>query len=286
MINNLKSFKPYLIAEIGINHNGSINLAKKLILLAKKYNFDFVKFQKRNPDICVPKNQRDIKRETPWGTLTYFNYKKKIEFNIKQYKLIDQFCKKVKIKWFASSWDEDSQKQMRIFNFSINKIASAMITNLKFLELVASEKKITLISTGMCSMKDIKTAVKIFKSKKCPFILMHCVSTYPCPEDKLNLNLIPKLKKIFNCQVGYSGHESTVSPSIIATMLGAKIIERHITLDRSMWGTDQAASLSEEGIKNLSNVIKKIPEILGNGIKKFNNEEKKTALKFRYWDDK
>ena len=276
--------KPYLIAEIGINHNGSIDLAKKLILLAKKYDFDCVKFQKRDLNICIPEHQKNIFRDTPWGYISYFDYKKKIEFTINDYKKIDKFCKKVGINWFASSWDSNSQKEMRLFRFKHNKIASAMITNLPFLELVAKERKKTFISTGMSNIKIVEKAVKIFKKHKCPFVLLHCVSTYPCPEDQLNLNLIETYKKKFRCDVGYSGHESTVSPSIVAVMMGAKVIERHITLDRSMWGTDQSASLQGEGLKNLTSIIRKIPSFLGDGVKRFGEEEKKISKKFRYWE--
>jgi N-acetylneuraminate synthase len=276
--------KPYLIAEIGINHNGSIDLAKKLILLAKKYNFDCVKFQKRDLNICIPEHQKNILRDTPWGNISYFDYKKKIEFSIGDYKKIDKFCKTVGIKWFASSWDINSQKEMRLFKFKYNKIASAMITNVPFLEVVAKERKKTFISTGMCNIKTVEKTVKIFKKNKCPFVLLHCVSTYPCPEDQLNLNLIKTYKKKFKCDVGYSGHESTVSPSIIAVMMGATVLERHITLDRSMWGTDQSASLQAEGLKNLTSIIKKIPSILGDGVKRFGDEEKKISKKFRYWE--
>ena len=275
--------RPFLIAEIGINHNGSIKLAKKLIDIAKKHKFDCVKFQKRDNSICIPEHQKNILRETPWGIIKYIDYKNKIELSLSDYKKIDQYCKKIKIKWFASSWDLNSQKLMRRFKFSYNKVASAMITNIKLLKLIASEKKKTFISTGMCSMKDIEKAVKIFKDNNCPFILLQCVSTYPCPDDKLNLNVITTLKKKFKCEVGYSGHESTVSPSIFAWMLGATVIERHITLDRSMWGTDQSASLSEDGMEYLSNVLSK-GSSLGNGIKKFSNIEKKISKKFRYWN--
>lgn len=281
----LKPKKIFLIAEIGINHNGSIDLAKKLILLAKKYNFDCVKFQKRDLNICIPESHRNILKETPWGNISYLEYKKKIEFGIKEYSRIDKFCKKIGIDWLASSWDLNSQKQMKKFNCKYNKIASAMITNINFLEMVAKERKKTFISTGMCELKSVEKAVKIFRKYKCPFVLMHCVSTYPCPEEKLNLNLIRTYQKKFKCDVGYSGHESTVSPSLVAAMLGATVIERHITLDRSMWGTDQSASLQEEGIKNLTSVLSKIPSILGNGVKKFNQEEKIISKKFRYWEN-
>jgi len=278
--------RPLLIAEIGINHNGNLNLAKKLIDLAKKYNFDYVKFQKRNLDIVIPDNQKNILRETPWGNMTYLDYKKKIEFGEKQYDQIDDYCKKKKIKWFASAWDASSQKFLKKYKLKVNKIASAMISNYNFLEFVAREKKLTFISTGMSDINIIKNAVKIFKRNNCPFILLHCVSTYPCPEKKLNLNVIKTLMTKFKCKVGYSGHESSVSPSILAWFLGACVIERHITLDRSMWGTDQSASLSEDGIKNLTGIIEKLPLSLGTGKKFFSNEEKNISKKFRYWEEK
>ena len=281
MFNKLK--KHYLIAEIGINHNGSLKLAKDLILLAKKYNFDCVKFQKRTPEICAPDSQKKLMRSTPWGEMTYFQYKKKIEFGLNEYKQISKFCKKLKIGWFCSSWDIPSQKLMRKFKFKYNKVASAMSTNIEFLDYVAKEKKKTFISTGMCTMSDIKRVVNIFKKNHCPFVLMHCVSTYPCPEEELNLNMITTLKKEFKCEVGYSGHESTVSPTIIAWLLGAQVIERHISLDRSMWGTDQASSLSEEGIKMLTSIINKTPKVLGSGKKILSKNEKSLIEKFRYW---
>ncbi len=275
--------KPFLIAEIGINHNGSVNIAKKLIDLAKKYNFDAVKFQKRNPDVSTPQNQKDKMRDTPWGYISYLDYKKKIEFNHGDYKKIEAHCKKVGIIWFASAWDIDSQIFLRKFKCKYNKVASAMVTNLKLLEEIAKEKKHTFISTGMSSINDIKKCLKIFKKHKCKFTLMHCVSTYPTEQKLLNLNMIIGLKKIFKCDVGYSGHEKTVSPSITAYMLGATVIERHITLDRSMWGTDQSASLSSEGLHILTTILRKIPLTLGNGKKKISSEEKKMLKKFKYW---
>ena len=275
--------KPFLIAEIGINHNGSINLAKKLIDLAKKNNFDAVKFQKRNPEISTPQGQKDKMRDTPWGYISYLNYKKKIEFDYNDYKKIESYCKKVGILWFASAWDIESQIFLRKFKCKYNKVASAMVTNLKLLEEIAKEKKHTFISTGMSSINDIKKCLKIFKKHKCKFTLMHCISTYPAEEKTLNLNMIKKLKKIFKCDVGYSGHEKTVSPSVVAFMLGATVIERHITLDRSMWGTDQSASLSNDGLYSLSSMLRKIPLILGDGKKRISSEEKMMLKKFKYW---
>ena len=275
--------KPFLIAEIGINHNGSVNLAKKLIDLAKKYNFDAVKFQKRDLDVCIPENQKNIIKNTPWGNISYIDYKKKIEFGNKEFKLIDEYCKKIKIDWFCSPWDTNSVKFLKKFNTKYNKVASAMLTNTELLKIIAKEKKMTFISTGMSEMKDIDNALKIFKKNNCDFVLMHCVSTYPCPENELNLNVINTLQKKYKCKVGYSGHETSVSPSIAAWFLGADYIERHITLDRSMFGTDQAASLSEQGIRELTTMLSKFPMMMGSGKKTMSKEEKSLIKKFRYW---
>tara|TARA_E500000178_G_scaffold355205_1_gene426976 strand:+ start:11657 stop:12496 length:840 start_codon:yes stop_codon:yes gene_type:complete len=279
----MKRKKPLLIAEIGINHNGSLKLAKELILKAKDCGFDYVKFQKRDLNICIPEEVKYQERQSPWGRITYIEYKKKIEFTRKSYDLINDFCKKNKISFLCSAWDLNSLKFLKKYKFKINKIPSALITNLKFLDAVAKQKKKTLISTGMSTMKDISKAVKIFRKNKCNFVLMHCISEYPCPEYKLNLNMILTLKKKFKCEVGYSGHETSVSPSLFAWSLGANYIERHITLDRSMWGTDQAASLEEQGMRTLSNTLQKAPNLLGNGIKKFDSIEKKMLKKFKYW---
>ena len=279
----MKRTRPFLIAEIGINHNGSLKLARQLIDLAKKYNFNAVKFQKRDPNICIPEDQKSKIRNTPWGEMTYFQYKKKIEFGEKEFREVDKYCQKLKIDWFCSHWDVNSLKLMKKFKTKYNKVASAMITNLKLIEVIAKEKKLTFISTGMCTMVDIERAVKIFKKNRCDFVLMHCVSNYPCFEKDLNLNLITTLKNKFQCKIGYSGHETTVSPSFAAWFLGADYIERHITLDRTMYGTDQAASLSEPGMRELSNILSKFPMMLGNGKKIITKEEKKLIPKFRYW---
>jgi len=275
--------KPFLIAEIGINHNGSITLAKKLIDLACKYNFDAVKFQKRNPDMSTPEEQKKLMRDTPWGYISYVNYKKKIEFGLKEFKIIDKYCKKKNIQWFASAWDSDSQKFLKKFNCKYNKVASAMLTNTSLINEISKERKYTFISTGMSTMKDISKCIKIFKKNRCKYAILHCVSQYPCDEKDLNLSLIRTLKKKFKCKVGYSGHENSVSPSIIARMLGAEIIERHITLDRSLWGTDQSASLAEDGIDFLTSILDKIDLMLGNGKKTLSLAEKKLLKKFKYW---
>ncbi len=274
--------KPYLIAEIGINHNGSVKIAKEMIDAAKANNFDAVKFQKRDPDICVPEDQKYKMRDTPWGNISYLSYKKKIELNLKQLTSLKNYAKKLKLDFSASCFDINSLNLVNKIN-TFNKIPSAMITNTIFLKHVAKKQKKTFISTGMCEMKDITKAVSIFKKNKCNYELMHCVSLYPCPEEKLNLQMIQTLRKKYKCNVGYSGHEPSVSPSFFAYMLGATSVERHITLDRSMWGTDQAASLSPEGMKMFGNIFGKVEKIFGDGIKKFPKEEKIMLQKFKYW---
>ena len=272
-----------IIAEIGINHNGDISMAKKLISMAKNCGCDYVKFQKRNPDICVPENQKKQMRETPWGYISYLDYKKKIEFSKDDYKIIDDYCKEQKIEWFASVWDLDSLKFIEQFNVSTHKIASALVTNLELLKEVAKCKKYTFISTGMCELEDIDKAVDIFKKANCEFELMHSVSTYPADEKDLNLSLINFYKKRYNCNVGYSGHEAGISPSVIAAALGASSIERHVTLSRSLFGTDQSASVERRGLTELVTVIRKIPIVLGVPQKKMLDAEKPIAEKMRYW---
>ena len=275
--------KPFLIAEIGINHNGSVKIAKQLIDLAKENNFDCVKFQKRTPEITTPKNKINKLRETPWGTITYLEYKKKIELSPSQIRELINYSKKKKIEFFASCFDIDSLNVMKKFNCKYNKVPSALITNTKFLDEVAKQKKYTFISTGMCEMKDISKAVLIFKKRKCNFTLLHCVSLYPCPEEKLNLRMIEVLRKKFKCNVGYSGHETNISPTIHAYFLGATVIERHITLDRAMWGTDQSASLSKAGMEMLASILNKPKKMFGNKKKIFYPEEKIMLSKFKYW---
>ena len=243
--------KIFLVGEVGINHNGDVKIAKKIISNAKAAGFDAVKFQKRNLDVCIPKKKKDSLKETPWGIMSYLNYKKRIELGFRQYKEIDSFCKRINIDWFVSCWDIDSVKFIKKFNVKYHKVASAMITNLVLLTEIAKQKKLTYISTGMSTYKDINRAVKIFKKHGCKFILMHSVSIYPCPDKYLNLKMIQSLKNKYNCKVGYSGHESSVTPSVIAAAMGAEVIERHITLRRTMWGTDQSASLELNGMKIL-----------------------------------
>jgi len=270
----------FIIAEIGINHNGDMKICKKLIDIAKQSGCDAVKFQKRTLEKVYTKEQLLSSRESPWGTTTY-EQKKGLEFGLKKYQQIDKYCKKKNIYWFASAWDLESQKFLNKFNLKYNKIASAMIVDKKFLNYVASQKKHTFISTGMSTIKNISDAVKIFKKKKCSFELMHCVSTYPMKDETANLNVINSLKKKFKCNVGYSGHESGLAISIAASAFGISSLERHITLDRTMYGSDQAASIEPNGLRNLVDSVRKIQKALGNGKKVFLPEEKIIAKKLR-----
>ena len=257
----------FITAEIGINHNGSMKIAKELIDVASAAGCNAVKFQKRNVEKVYSKKVLDSYRESMWGTTTR-EQKFGLEFSEKQYSKIDQYCKKKKILWYVSCWDVGSQIQMRKFKTKYNKVASAMLTHKKLLETIAEEGKYTFISTGMSTMKDISKAVKIFKTHNCPFELMHSHSAYPMPPHEANLKMIQTLGKKFKCKVGYSGHEiSSYSICLAATLLGAISIERHITLDRSMYGSDQAASLEPPGLIRLVRDIRELDFILGDGKK-------------------
>jgi N-acetylneuraminate synthase len=284
LIANPNSIKqPLLIGEIGINHNGDVGLAKKLILVSKESGCDFVKFQKRNPDVCVPSHKREELKETPWGLITYLEYKKKIEFGTREFLEIDNYCRELEIQWSASAWDLESQDFISDFDLAFNKIASAMNTNHSFVEKVAMEGKVTFLSTGMCDMDNVDKCVSIFEKHKCPLVLMHTVSTYPANDSDLNLAVIHTLRNRFKVPIGYSGHETSVTPSIIAAALGAVVVERHVTLDRTMWGTDQSASLESNGVRQLAIALKRIPTIVGKPDKKFIESEKKAAKNLRYW---
>tara|TARA_B100000989_G_scaffold298895_1_gene290828 strand:- start:18686 stop:19531 length:846 start_codon:yes stop_codon:yes gene_type:complete len=273
----------FIIGEIGINHNGDIEIAKRLIRMAKECGCDAVKFQKRDIETVYTKDELDKDRDSPWGK-TQREQKIGLEFEKKQYDIIDSYCKEINIDWFASAWDLNSLKFLDNYKCKYAKIASAMITHLEFLHQVAKRGVYTFISTGMSNYSIIDNAVKIFKKNDCPFELMHSVSTYPCPEEKLNLHLINKLKDKYKCNVGYSGHENSVSPSIIAVSLGANSLERHITLDRSMYGSDQSASLEESGLKQLISAVRKVPIVVGKDEKQIFDIEKKVAEKLRYWE--
>ena len=274
----------FIIAEIGINHNGSLEIAKQLIQMAKDCGCDAVKFQKRDISICIPSWKRNDIKETPWGKLTYLDYKKKLEFGLKEYDAIDNYCKSLGIDWFASAWDISSLKFLKKYNLKYNKVASAMLTNIPFITEVAKEGRFTFISTGMSTMKDIEKAVDIFREYNCPFALMHCVGSYPAENSDLNLRMIVTLKKHFNCLVGYSDHSRGVLAPALAVALGACAIEKHITLDRTMFGTDQANSLEKHGLEIMVRDIHSVRDMLGDGIKRILKEEKLKLKDLKYWN--
>ena len=254
--------KPYLIAEIGINHNGSVKIAKQLIKNSKECGFNSVKFQKRTIDIVYNQKTLETPRQSPWGNTTR-EQKIGLEFEKKEYDEIDSYCKELKIDWFASAWDKTSLEFLDNYDLKYNKIASAMIVDSEFLNEVAKRNKHTFISTGMSNKEHIDNAVKIFKSNNCSFELMHCVSTYPMKPEDANLATINQLKEKYNCDVGYSGHENGVVISLAALMFGITSLERHITLDRTMYGSDQSASLEISGMRNLNESINKILSSIG-----------------------
>ena len=258
----------FITAEIGINHNGDINIAKKLIDVSVEAGCDAVKFQKRNVEKVYSKKLLDSPRDSPWG-ITQRDQKAGLEFSYKQYDIIDKYCKKKKILWYVSCWDVESQIKMRKFQTKYNKVASSMLVHKKLLKTIAEEKKYTFISTGMSTMDQISNAVEIFRKHNCPFELMHCNSSYPMNLSEANLNCIKSLREKFKCDVGYSGHESMgYLICTTAVALGATSIERHISIDRSMYGSDQAASLEEKGLDRMVRDIRLIDTILGDGVKK------------------
>lgn len=272
--------KIFIVGEIGINHNGDLNIAKKLIDISVEAGADAVKFQKRTIDKVYSKETLDGLRESPWG-ITQREQKEGLEFSYEEYGEIDEYCKSKKIEWFASAWDIESQIFLRQFNCKYNKVASAMIVYHDLLKEIASEKKYTFISTGMALLEDIDKAVEIFEEQNCPYELMHTVSTYPMKDSDANLKMIETLRGRYKCKVGYSGHESGIAISVAACALGISSLERHITLDRSMYGSDQAASLEPQGWRNLIGSVRKIPLALGDGIKKILDEEIPIANKLR-----
>jgi N-acetylneuraminate synthase len=273
-----------ITAEIGINHNGDIEIAKKLIDMAKQCGCDTVKFQKRTIEKVYSKEALDVKRDSPWGK-TNRDQKMGLEFNKKEYDIINSYCKEKEIKWYCSAWDMDSQLFLRDYDLEYNKIASAMLTDIEFLKVVADERKFTFISTGMSTMEQIEDAVKIFRDKNCPFELLHTNSTYPMKLEEANLKCIETLQTKFNSNVGYSGHESSsYLICIAAVMLGAKSIERHITLDRSMYGSDQSASLEKAGLERLVRDIRRLNIVLGDGVKRIWDSEIPVMKKLRNID--
>lgn len=255
----------FIIAEIGINHNGDIGIAKDLIKVAKEAGCDAVKFQKRTVELVYSKELLDSLRESPCGT-TQRAQKEALEFGLEQYREIDRFCKEMEIEWFASAWDLENQEFLRQFDLKYNKVASAMLTYEPLLEMVASEKRHTFISTGMSTLEQIDRAVEIFRKAGCPFELMHCISTYPMDDEDANLNCIHTLRERYKCDVGYSGHEVGLAVSYAAAALGISSLERHITLGRAMYGSDQASSVEPMGLKSLVGAVRKIEKAMGDGV--------------------
>ena len=271
----------FLIAEIGINHNGDLGIAKQLIDAAADAGFDAVKFQKRTIDKVYTQEFLDAPRESPWGS-TQRAQKEGLEFSANDYKEIDRYCKEKDLQWTASAWDMDAQIFLQQFNCSFNKVASPMLGHIPLLKLIASEKKKTFVSTGMSTLEELDEVVKIFKDANCPFELMHCNSTYPMKEEDANLLCIPMLKNRYGVNVGYSGHESSlIKVCTTAVTLGATSLERHITLDRAMYGSDQAASIESHALVSFVESVRAIPSILGSGKKNLSEAELKTREKLR-----
>ena len=269
----------YIIAEIGINHNGDIEIAKQLMDVAVETGCDAVKFQKRTPEICVPEEQKSIPRETPWGSMTYFEYKKRIEFEQNEFEQIDAYAKKIGIDWFASPWDVPSVNFLEGFNVPCQKIASACLTDSELLTAINKTKTTTILSTGMSSMQEIDKAVSLLNDV--PLAIAQATSTYPAEASELNLRTIQTFAEKYKVPVGYSGHERGLQVTIAAVALGATFIERHITLDRSMWGTDHSASLEPEGLKKLVRDIRVVELALGDGKKKVYDSEIPIRAKLR-----
>lgn len=252
----------FIIAELGINHNGDITIAKQLIDMAKECGCDAVKLQKRTINKVYPKELLDSPRESPWGKIVR-DQKLALEFGKEEYGLIDAYCRKIGVPWFASAWDMDSQKFLQQYELKYNKIGSPMITNLELLKMVAKEGKHTFISTGMALSTHIDGAVAVFRKANCPFTLMHCVNKYPCPDDSCNLKAITELKAKYNCSIGYSNHNVSILPTSLAVLLGAEALEVHITLDRAMYGSDQAASFEKRGLEYVVRDARRVKEIVG-----------------------
>lgn len=270
----------FIIAELGINHNGQLEFARQLIKVAKEAGCDAVKLQKRTIDLVYSKDQLDQPLQSPWGT-TRREQKMGLEFGQKEYEEIDRYCRELRIEWFASAWDLESLKFLDQFKLNNNKVASAILVDLEMLEAIASRKKHTFISTGMSTYIDIDRAVEIFKKHGCSFELMHCVATYPMEDADANLNCIHTLRERYKCKVGYSGHEVGLAVSYAAAALGISSLERHITLNRSMYGSDQAASIEPSGLRTLIGAVRKIEKAMGDGEKRLIQKEIPIAKKLR-----
>jgi N-acetylneuraminate synthase len=269
----------FIIAEIGINHNGDLNIVKKLIDAAVETGCDAVKFQKRTPGLCVPANQQKVIRKTPWGTMTYLQYRKRIEFNYKEYAEINSYCKEKGINWFASCWDEPSVDFMGQFDPSFYKIASACLTDDNLLSYINEMDRLTILSTGMSTIEEICHAVSLLDKDR--LLIAHTTSSYIFRPEEINLRMIQTYQKMFDCPVGYSGHEEGIAATLAAVTLGASFLERHITLDRCMWGSDQKISLEPADLKRLVTETRTIEKALGDGVKRLYDSEKLSLVKLR-----
>ncbi len=269
----------YVVAEIGINHNGDLEIVKRLIDAAHRAGVDAVKFQKRTPELCVPPDEQKRKRETPWGYITYLEYRHKVEFEAAEYKEIDQYCRQKGIAWFASVWDEPSVDFLEAFDPAVYKIPSASLTDHDLLRHVRKTGRPVILSTGMSTMEEIQAAVDVLGVED--LLITHATSTYPCEPEELNLQMIRTLKDTYPCPIGYSGHEVGLIPTVIAVSLGACLVERHITLDRAMWGSDQAASVEPGGFRRLVKYIRVTEASLGDGVKRVYDSENSSLQKLR-----
>ena len=269
----------YIVAEVGINHNGGLDIAKHLIDAAEHSGVDAVKFQKRTPELCVPPDQRGLMRDTPWGYIPYLAYRERVEFNHAQYAEIDRYCRARGIPWFASVWDEPSVDFLAGFQPIALKIPSASLTDHDLLRHARATRRPIVLSTGMSTMEQIRAAVEVVGLED--LILMHATSTYPCEPEELNLTMIRTLRQAFPCPVGYSGHEVGLVPSAVAVALGACMVERHITLDRAMWGSDQAASVEPGGFERLVKYVRVTEQSLGDGVKRVYDSELPSLRKLR-----
>lgn len=273
---------PYFIAEIGINHNGDLQIAKRLIDASYATGWDCVKFQKRTPEIAVPESQKNKPKRTPWGDMTYLEYKKHIEFGEKDYNYIDKYCSEKPINWSASPWDMESLEFLLNYNIPFIKIASALNQNEELIKVAGESGRPILLSTGMSTLEEMDNSVNYLeKYTNGNYILLHTNSTYPTPNNELNLSLIRTIKERYHCLVGYSGHEDNLEPTVIAVALGACVIERHITLSHDMWGSDQKSSLEVHAMDILHKRVNGIPEMLGDGVKKLSNSEVAKRMSLR-----
>lgn len=269
----------YVVAEIGINHNGNLTVAKQMIDAAVHAGADAVKFQKRTPEVCTPADQQKQMRETPWGYITYLDYRYKVEFGESEYREIDRYCREKGISWFVSVWDEPSVDFMKKFEIPVFKIPSAAMTDHTLLRHVRRNGKPIILSTGMSTLEQIKAAVNVVGTQD--LVITHATSTYPCEPEELNLRMIETLRKEFPCPIGYSGHEVGLVPSAVAIALGACMVERHLTIDRAMWGSDQAASVEPAGFERLVKYIRVSEAALGDGVKRIYDSELSSLKKLR-----